>query len=236
MTATVVRTATQTLAETWLSGREFVGRDKRPITLKEDPFALSWASYRHWIQGAGRWPSFDILDVKDTDREQGQAMRNYYRGRLTWNQLKVGGELSSFRSRLAALVSGVDHFVESDLGVLYRLPYFWQEDQAHDRIFFGRPLCSQLPEQQHNVDAELTLREAVLVSRRSRERTQFWFDSDATPLPVMLTVTEDNPLKSLLISMIDRAPLTLRANWRPVHMRGYHREHVYYDITMPRLV
>lgn len=234
MTSVVVRNVS--LADSWLETLRDPRRgNTKPLTLNEDPLALSWASYRHWIMGGGRWPSFDILEVQDVDRRQGQAMRSYYRGRLTWQQLKNRHELSSFRSRLAALLIDQEPLVEGDLGILYRLPYFWIEDQAHDRVFANRPVLSVLPVKHQDIETQLTLIETVLVSRRSRERIQFWFESDTGSVPVMLTVTEDNPLKTLLISLLDRGPVALRATLQPVHMRGYHREHVYYDLKNPRL-
>lgn len=234
MTSVVVRNVN--LAETWLETLRNPRRsNSKPLTLDEDPLALSWASYRHWIMGGGRWPSFNVLKVQDVDRQQGQAMRNYYRGRLTWDQLKNAREPSSFRSRLAALLIDHEPLIESDLGILYRLPYFWIEDQAHDRVFDNRPVLSVLPVEHQNIEIQLTLIETVLISRRNRERTQFWFESNTGSLPVMLTVTEDNALKTLLISLLDRGPVTLRATLQPVRMRGYHREHAYYDLKNPRL-
>ena len=234
MTNVVVRNVS--LADSWLETLRDYRSNSKPLTLDEDPLALSWASYRHWILGGGRWPSFNVLKVQDVDRVQGQAMRNYYRGRLTWDQLKNARELSPFRSRLAALLIDHEPLLESDLGILYRLPYFWIEDQVHDRVFDGRPVLSVLPIKHQDIETQLTLIETVLVSRRSRERTQYWFESDTDSIPVMLTVAEDNPLKTLLISLLDRGPVTLRATLQPVRMRGYHREHAYYDLKNPRLL
>jgi hypothetical protein len=75
----------------------------------------------------------------------------------------------------------------------------------------------------------------VLVSRRTRERTQYWFNIDGTPVPGMLAVAEDNPLKSLLTSVLNRSLVKLQVHLRPVQMRGYHRDCVYYDLMLPRL-
>lgn len=236
MTSVVVRSLSTASAQDWiddLAGMSSTG--KKPLVLNEDPFALSWASYRHWTQGRGRWPSFDILEVRDSDRVQGQAMRGYYHGRLVWDQIKKGQPLSSFRARLGELLRNTDSMVQSDLGILYRLPYFWVEDQCHDRVFDNRPRMSVLPTTHTDMVVDLDPICSVLVSRRTRERTQYWFDIDGTPVPGMLAVAEDNPLKSLLTSVLNRSSVKLQVHLRPVQMRGYHRDCVYYDLMVPRL-
>jgi hypothetical protein len=54
-------------------------------------------------------------------------------------------------------------------------------------------------------------------------------------VPGMLAVAEDNPLKSLLTSVLNRSLVKLQVHLRPVQMRGYHRDCVYYDLMLPRL-
>jgi len=236
MTSVVVRSLSTSSSQSWIDDfANTTNRAKKKLTLNEDPFALSWASYRYWTQGLGRWPSFDILEVQDTDRTKGQAMRSYYHGRLVWDQIKKSRPLSDFRARLSELLRGTDSMVESDLGILYRLPYFWVEDQCHDRVFDHRPRMSVLPTRHNDRTLDLELIDSVLISRRSRERTQYWFDVSGTSVPAMLTVTEDNPLKSLLNSVLNQPKIKFLADLRPVQMRGYHRDRVYYDLMQPRL-
>jgi hypothetical protein len=125
--------------------------------------------------------------------------------------------------------------VQSDLGILYRLPYFWVEDQCHDQVFEQRPRMPVLPTTHTDMVVDLDPICNVLVSRRTRERTQYWFNIDGTPVPGMLAVAEDNPLKSLLTSVLNRSLVKLQVHLRPVQMRGYHRDCVYYDLMLPRL-
>ena len=215
---------------------EWIEKANRSIvTFKEDPFALSAASYRYWREGLGRFRDFDTLEVTDQDRTEGNAMRLYYRGRLVFGQLKNTSRqpVSEFRQKLWALCEGTGEITQNDIGLLYRLPYFYAEDQAHDRIFMDLPHYSMVHQTIADREETFTLQESVLISRRSREVTQYWLRGQNTPVPCMIAVAQDNPLRPLLENLLARDSVRFRANWHPQYMRGYHRGRSYWQLANP---
>jgi len=211
------------------------------LPFAEDPFALAAASYRYWVTGRGtRWRELNEAEVEGQDRERGSEMRRYYAGRLLWHRLRdtSGQPLSEFRQKLAGLIEGTYQLRHKDLGLLYRLPYFYAEDLAHDRIF-GDPGVRNTRQQKHealmDVTAKLELQEQVLISRRGRDLMQYWLRSDRADRPLAIVVAMDNPVRSLLESVLQRGPVMLTANWHPQYMRGYHRGQSYYQLGQFKL-
>lgn len=216
----------------WVSAAE-----KSVVKLNEDPFALAAASYRYWVEGKGRYRGFDTVEVQQQDRHRGNEMRCYYRGRLVFSQLRSTSPnpVSEFRQKLWGLCEGTIDLQQKDIGLLYRLPYFYAEDLAHDRIFLDLPSYTVIHTVAHDVTETFELQQQVLISRRSRDVHQYWLRTSATSVPCQISIAADNGLRPLLESVLHRGPVALRANWHPQYMRGYHRGRAYYQLGNPVL-
>ena len=190
------------------------------ISFKDDPIALSCASYRHWLSHPGtRWLDLDAVTVTHEDRTTASKIREYYRGRITWSQLKYGGTLSDFRSKLGKLVCGDLNITKNELGLIYRLPYFYAEDCAMDRVIdLGQ------------IDGTYRLIERIFKSRRSRESVDFWLMSDLCRSPCLISVDHQNPLLSMLTGVLAQDNIRLRSYLFPKQHRGYHRARAYYQL------
>ena len=205
------------------------------ISFKDDPIALSCASYRHWLSHPGtRWLDLDAVTVTHEDRTTASKIREYYRGRITWSQLKYGGTLSDFRSKLGKLVCGDLNITKNELGLIYRLPYFYAEDCAMDRVI--EQTSDDVTKNKiiginlGQIDGTYRLIERIFKSRRSRESVDFWLMSDLCRSPCLISVDHQNPLLSMLTGVLAQDNIRLRSYLFPKQHRGYHRARAYYQL------
>jgi hypothetical protein len=202
-----------------------------PQTMRfdEDPVALGCAAYRMWKEtNVVRWQEFDHLAVSDVDRELANRIRSYYRARtehILFDVLKRGtAGVSEFRKKLALIAAGqMTEFTRQDLGILYKLPYFYHEDTALDRVFEHNAPAEyySTPEPQSQQRLRLQLLDRVLVSRKHGETVQYWFASPNTPARYQWSVQTNNPLHSFVESFVRfrEIEISARTTVRPIRHR-----------------
>lgn len=167
-------------------------RDKKPLSYKQDPLALSWASYAVWLRDPNRrWVDLDNVEASAHDHEMANQTRKYYREKLVLDALK-GTRFSDFRQALGEIVNGDNQVLESrHLGIIYRLPYFYVEDTERANLFkhFGFSAIKQ----DNFVDdvRELVAVKRIFRSRRSNEVHEYWF-KDANNEPVLWEIPQRN--------------------------------------------
>jgi hypothetical protein len=207
------------------------------IKLEQDPLALSWASYHVWQRsnGSHRWADLADLTAGEHDIEMANVCRKYYCDRLLIDTLK-GGTLSTYRRTLYALLTRQKALSQGDLGIIYRLPYFYVEDTHRDTLqtmFANRHVdFIQPPVEQVRKISALT---EILKSRRAVETHEFWFKDEEHNVPVCWSVINSNPLKSLLNSIYNSSfekPIAIRGKWLPKLLRGFE----YYQVGAGELV
>lgn len=194
--------------------------DETPLLISDDPLALSWASYGVWKKGGPRWLDLASVKAGDHDRDMAQATRAYYKGSLTLQGLQ-GKSISNFRQDLYAVLLEQRPFLHKDLGMVYRLPYFYEEDQRRewlrehhwDQHRVDRASTSVLPDRKTAILHYLT---KIFVGRCRHEVDEYWFDSDDGLC--QLIVVSNNPIKSFMISAIEKyqdTGLEIEATWCP---------------------
>lgn len=204
-------------------------QQKTPLTFKDDPVTLTCAAYRMYQENVRhRWLDFDQVVVWHDDREQAACLKKYYRDRLVIEALKSNGaEVSQFRQKLRKLVTDELVITESELGMLYRLPYFYEEDQALDRVIAKTDnvqpgsYCKGT-----EVTATYTLAERVLRSRRVGEEYDYWMTTDQDPYLHLIEIRHDNPLRNMFESVIAKPVKLKTLEWTKDHY-GYHRGRLY---------
>jgi hypothetical protein len=205
----------------WLDEiREEMPKPKTRV-FEEDPIALGCAAYRVWTENrTTRWMDFEHVTVEAEDREHADRIRKYYQDRtnhILIDILKNGPTaVSEFRKKLSLIVHNqMTEYTDQDRGILYKLPYFYLEDTALERLF-----ATNAPAEYYGNLAErytqpcqfrLKLIETILVSRKHGETTQYWFRDDATPALYQWTIKNDNPLHSLVQSIVRRDWIDVRA-------------------------
>ena len=200
----------------------------------EDPLALSWAAYNNWIavQGIRFTPLTDVRP-EDEDYALAEQTRAYYRDRLAIKALK-GQQLTKFQSALYSMLNGSE-FMSDQIGMLYKLPYFYIEDQAHDRIYEKTHDLKMFGPQGAQRICVLSPIEKILVSRRNAERYEYWF-RDLNQHPVCIVVAANNPIRSFVDSVYNRhEPTPIKGTYIAKRMHHNHDYH-YWMIGNPEIV
>jgi len=202
------------------------------ITLPADPVACACASYRVWKENpARRWADIETVVVWQDDIEEAERLKKYYRDSMILQALKSSNGInrSQFRQKLAMLVVNELPITKKEIGLLCRLPYFYEEDLALDYI--KATTDDQLVKHGNTrtlVECTLTPLKKILVSRSAGEYYHYWFtDTDNTPYN--LVIKQDNPLITMFNGIYKQASLKVNANLYPKTMRG-HRGHNYYQL------
>lgn len=196
------------------------------IELQYDPIACACASYRAWIQNGIKFADLDTFVPAPEDHHRAQDIRHYYRAKITWQMLQNQTHLpvSEFRKKLMGIIEGTQRITTAELGILHRINYFYDEDRAHDSIFedfrADREPVDILPTVKTSHRERVSLTRTVVVSRKNYENIEFWMEPAHTPVLCMIPVSNQNPLLSLIGSVLEAGPVELIANWYPKHMPG----------------
>ena len=124
-----------------------------------------------------------------------------------------------------------------ELGLLYRLPYFWQEDLALDQVFEGATDIDVTPAGPHlpawrivTTHARLTPVREVLKSRKSGDFVQFWFSTHDGER-CMYAVRADNTLISLFRSLFKKEFMQVKATAMLHRLPGSHIRTSYWKLS-----
>lgn len=215
MTTTVNSTLKDVFAQ-WNSVFNDLEKQKEVITPisfgGEDPLALSWACYNNWMEnGLSRFMAFSDIKPADQDYELAQATRTYYRDKMAFKALR-GTPLTKFQSALYSML-GSSEYTSDQVGMLYKLPYFYTEDVSHDRVFEKtKNLETFLSQGTFQIRTIIPV-ERIFVSRRSSERYEYWF-CDEKQNGACIVVAANNPIRSF-IDAVWRKPGTtnIGGNW-----------------------
>jgi hypothetical protein len=205
------------------------------VTFKDDPVAMAWAVYRLYLKNPGlRWADFDDVEVTAEDRAVAQEIRSYYTGRILMDTMKSKNPMSEFRKKLYGLLIGETGLKKKDIGLLYRLPYFYVEDTALDQVIAQTETPKLVPASGATITGTFKLIKRIQVSRRSMESVQFWLQHHKKTAPFMIAVKADNPMLPLLQNVLERGlPISATAHFK-IH-RGYHRNRGFYQLGNVKL-
>jgi hypothetical protein len=169
-----------------------------------------------------------------------QELKTYYRSRtqdVLFAMLGNSGAspaVSSFRRKLRLLVTEGLMITARDIGLLYRLPYLYAEDQALDLV---------VSQTQSAASGELSAKKQVclqpltkyLRSRRANEVMQYWWKGIDDDQAYTLAVKKDNPLISLMDDLWKDGNLDLSFHGVVATVKGYHNNFYFTRILEPRL-
>jgi len=172
------------------------------LKLPEDPVALACASYRIWLQTNVRWTDLETTLVTAQDRIRASELRKYYAGRMTFDVLKGGGLNTAFRKKLYAIATNCHEYTKEDIGLLHRLPYFYEEDLVLDS------LALEFKSVEVSVNKELhgvfTLHKKMLQSRRAGDYYHYWLKQQGSEHLYKIAVKYDDSLRSLVESLLEQ--------------------------------
>ncbi len=201
------------------------------IKLPADPVACACASYRIWKENPSRrWADLETVVVWQDDIEEAERLKKYYREHMVMEALKstTGFGRSKFRQKLAKLVVNELDITKEEIGLLLRLPYFYEEDQALDSIVEATDDSDVQGTSCYAYTGTFIPLKTILVSRRAGDYYHYWF-TDAKRTPYNMVIKGDNPLRNMFESLYNKGHMHLHANIYPKTMRGY-RSHNYYQL------
>lgn len=203
------------------------------IEFKDDPVALACASYRYWIDAPHtRWVEFDQLTVIPQDRTKAEELKKYYRDRLMIEALTSTRNQppSEFRQKLYKVITNCAELTQRDIGLLYRLPYFYQEDQDVDAVM-EQTKSVEIRQLGHNIAGKFSLIKKVHRSRKHGDYYDYWMRREGDDAPFLFIVKNDNVLNSVWNSLIQQ-PVSLTGKvWTKQH-QGFHRRRQYYQLVV----
>ncbi len=205
------------------------------IKFKQDPVAAACASYRIWTESpANRWSDLEYVQVTQEDIERAEQLKKYYREKLVMESLTSMRNVnrSEFRRKLAQLVVNELVYTKRELGLLYRLPYFYQEDLDLDAIV-AETDCKLVTDVLGAKDVHeygLAPLRQVLRSRASGDYYHYWFRDTTYNHPHNLVVRHDNPLRSLIDGLFKQTRIHINGLLFVKSFRGYHQSKHFYQI------
>jgi hypothetical protein len=113
------------------------------------------------------------------------------------NRLR-GKEFTKFQELMLGFLTDAKPLRRDELGMLYRLPYFYVEDQELETLFSTATSIDleKFPTHQCTTTATIKPVKEILRSRRSSDYCQFWF-KDSDNVLFLLEVKSDNNLIKL---------------------------------------
>ncbi|CAB4137241.1 hypothetical protein UFOVP328_11 [uncultured Caudovirales phage] len=169
-------------------------------TFRDDPLALSCASYRIYKnEPARRFVNIDTVNATPEDRVHAQAIRDYYNGRYTMKALR-GNTLTEWQQKAAQFLSGMYHLNTDELGMLYKLPYFYEEDLTMDEIIAETTTCVVTTANRFVEEEQLTLTplRRVMVTRKGSADVVHYYYLDQHQHAVVVSCPSTNQLSAMM--------------------------------------
>lgn len=209
---------------------------QQPVVFKDDPVAMAIAVHRRWKENnrtGDRWADLETAQITAEDRQVSAELRKYYADRIMITMLG-NNKISDFRRKLYGVVTDSLSLNKNDIGLLYRLPYFYEEDLALDRVVAQTQSLAQR-EATERIQGRFTVIERIWRSRRAGDYTQLWMTREGSTAPYMITIKSDNPYHRLVVNLLEQ-PRELSAWAHAKYHMGYHRGQAYYMLGDIELV
>lgn len=187
---------------------------------KDDPMVLA-CSLKELVETQQNFYPLDDLrvieNITEEIRELAERVRKYYTKKFFWQNLTGNGKLSDYRSRVCYLLENhVRTCKEQDVGIYYKLPYFYQEDMAYED-FKQRYNTTDVPRVMQGVfparsttksQLKLTYLKTTTSRQKKRNLHRFWF-TEGTYL-FNIEITNDNPLLEMFTQLVvEKMTITL---------------------------
>lgn len=188
----------------------------RPKKFDLDPLVLSVSAKDLMDKSPGtHYGLYDdtrVLDnVSDTIKHRAEEIRKYYSKKLFWSNLN-GKELTPIRSRMAVLLEHrIAECSEHDIGIYWKLPYFYEEDCVYDefREKYNTKTLSPLGNKISNRFAKrLEYLKSTNGIQKNSKFKNFWFADDNKDL-YAIQINLGNELLTLFEDILDKNPIPI---------------------------
>lgn len=210
-----------------------------PIVSHDDPFALSVASWRQAVESnyAVRWIPIADCRATDADRIRAGEMKKFYRDKIALRALK-DSKMTKFSHDLYDMLN-TSQVTHQQMGMLLRLPYFYQEDL--DRIEIAQKV-NRLPRRRISLALamsnetethQLKPLKKIFMGRKGSELWEYWFTTEFND-PVCWTVKTTNPLISVVEGLFEQPHCWIHGRYQTGQRQG--DDLVHFWIGGPRIV
>lgn len=210
------------------------------VQFQDDPVAMACAVHRSWkTHETPQFSELESAEIEPEDRDRAEAIRRYYGAKFVEMALR-GYQLSEFRLKLAEVLDGRRQLAESEVGMLYRLPYFYDEDTDTDWIY-ANTASGQTLEYYRGLEhvvkpLTLTPLRQVLRSQRLGDSIKYWFVTQHGH-PAVISVAKSNPLNAMMSSLFELPQLKVQAHLKIGTRRGHNVvDQYHFDLINPRLL
>lgn len=189
---------------------------ERLVQFDADLLHLSCALYRlrkttkdnDWNRALSDVPAKEITAA---DIELADSIRSHFNNKLMLARLR-GNELTKFRTDLSKFLNGTFtiksefaaklgfEYPENYVGLVYKLPYFYEYDQDIYDIF-GGDYVSLKGKFTRDGEKKLTFLKRLSAYKKNIRADEYWF-ADEDSNRVVFTVERNNPLKELFESVL----------------------------------
>lgn len=208
----------------------------KPVVFKDDPIVLSCAAYRRSIETemAVRFPELNDCVVQPADYDLARRVRQYYQNKIAVKTLTSQRPLTQFYHDLYELLLGDVELQQRHVGMIHRLPYFYREDQDREQLRQLIQDRSLSEDWVGNAMRQLTGKEThtlrplmkIFRSRQVAETQEYWFQNEAGQ-PVLWSVTNTNPLRSVVEGLFKMKQITIFAYFYIGQVKGQDFYHYY---------
>jgi hypothetical protein len=110
----------------------------------------------------------------------------------------TGRQLTEYQQKTAQFLSGLHHLTTEELGLLYKLPYFYEEDCALEQVVAKTTSVKfQLPHLSQLTDYTLTPLVEILKSRKGGEFVEFVYQDQRNQAVMIMIRASDNMVSML---------------------------------------
>jgi hypothetical protein len=221
---------------------KLLGEIEQPIQFAHDPLVLSTESYLRYRARrddpethnfASRYHDLDTLDPSDQAHELAVKIRRYYLDSLCFQRLR-NQPISEFRQKLYSFLMGQHQLKNSELGMVYKLPYFYAYDQELLDICHGTTsVTDNTPSSLWRTKLLTPLHRMTRDVREKGTKIAYWWLDEQKQAVTMEATNYQRDLVSIMDGLFQR-PQKFDAVFRAQPMRVMPQHQVWW-MSRPRI-
>ena len=212
-------------AVVWDEVAEFPSSSEKEVTYKftVDPVLVSCTLYRLITESRANdkidhlnWSLTDHTDkiiskITDQDRIFAESLVSYYKSKLIMAKLR-GDHFTKFKTDLLQYLTDSPTSITSKfVGMVYKLPYFYQYDMQLIEIFGGEHTdLGRLPGHLDRKDMKLSFISKADNGQKRARHYEYWF-KDEKNLRILVEVEKHNPVRNLWEYSIQKGDVNINA-------------------------
>jgi hypothetical protein len=165
-----------------------------------EPSYLNWSLHNHADKIVGK--------ITDQDRVFAESVKSYYMSKLLMAKLR-GDDFTKFKTDLMQyLHNSPTYLTPKFIGMVYKLPYFYQYDMELVEIFGGEHKDLGNARHRDREDITLTFIAKADNGQKRARHYEYWFKDDSGTR-ILLEVEKHNPVRNLWEQSIQSGKLNV---------------------------